>query len=252
MSFLLIDCGNTQAKLALFSDGHLQQSFTIRNRRLLADDFDLAQDLSRQRIAINTLRGTVMASVVPDITRLFLALLKIPVLTVDHENCGGMQVKLPNPKEVGADRLVNALAARRLYGCNQIVVDFGTATTLDLVDNEGAYAGGLILPGVDLARQTLHKATAKLPLVDLAQPEKILGTSTVEAINQGLYWGYVSMLEGLLRRLSVEQGRQFHVIATGGYAHLFAPDCPFIHKIEMQLTLQGLGLIAEEEWKNEE
>ena len=248
--FLVIDSGNTQAKFGLVDAGTLVKIFYLKNKILLDDPVDLNQYLELHNVNLNDIDGVVLASVVPAIAARIEQCVLQPLLTIDHRHCGGLEIVLPRPEEVGADRLVNAFAALRCYGVGQIVVDFGTATTLDVLNNAGAYAGGVILPGIDLTLKTLHQATAKLPLIKIVRPKKVLGTTTIEAINQGLYWGYVSMLEGLIRRLCQEQRTDFHVVATGSYARLLAADCPFVHDVNTELTLAGLSLIAEIEWNS--
>ncbi len=243
--FLVIDSGNTQAKFGLVRDGVIRQTLSILNSDI--HDKDIIELLKINGFPLNSF--IVLASVVPDISARLQAAFSRPVYVVDHSHCGGLKVDVPNPAEVGADRLINAYAMFRLKGASQLIIDFGTATTFDVLDRHGCYSGGLILPGVDLSLQTLHRATAKLPLVKIQRTDKILGKTTVEAINQGLYWGYIAMIEGLIMRLQSEQDDQFHVTATGGYADLLAQDSALITDIDTELTLKGLALLAEEEWK---
>ncbi len=156
----------------------------------------------------------------------------------------GIEVLVDNPGEAGADRLVNAVAAHVSYGGPLVVVDFGTATTLDVVDGSGNYCGGVIAPGVGLSLKALHEAAAKLPRVDVEKPAKVIGTDTVGAMQSGIYWGYISMIEGLVARVTAEfeetGGKIGSVIATGGLAPLFSGGTKTIERVDSDLTLRGL------------
>jgi type III pantothenate kinase len=149
------------------------------------------------------------------------------------------------PGEVGADRLLNALAAQWRYGGPLVVVDFGTATTFDVVDADGAYLGGVIAPGINLSIEALHKAAARLPRIGIGRPQAVIGRATVPAMQSGIYWGYVGLVEGLVGRITGEYGRGLKVIATGGLAPLFAEGTAVIEQIDPDLTLDGLRLLAE-------
>ena len=158
----------------------------------------------------------------------------------------GFDIKLDNPAEVGADRLLNALAAHQgLYAGPLIVVDFGTATTFDVVDADGAYLGGVIAPGINLSLEALHKAAARLPRIGIGRPQAVIGRSTVPAMQSGIYWGYVGLIEGLVARIKAEYEAPLKVIATGGLAPLLAEGTTVIEVIAPQLTLDGLRLLAE-------
>lgn len=168
-------------------------------------------------------------------------------LVVGEPNCRlGVKIKVKREREVGADRLVNTVGAFHAYGPNLIVVDFGTATTFDVVDFEGAYAGGLIVPGVNLSLKALHEAAAKLPNVDVARPEKVVGDDTISCIQSGVYWGYVSLIEGVCRRIAEEKQTEMKVIATGGLSALFATGTDAIHQVDGDLTMRGLVQIYKE------
>ena len=151
-----------------------------------------------------------------------------------------MPIKLNDPREVGADRVVNAVAAARRYQPPLIIVDFGTATTFDVVDDEGAYCGGAIAPGINLSLEALHRAAAKLPRIAVEPPENVIGTSTIRAMQSGVFWGYVGLIEGLVGRIQAEYGEPMTVIATGGLAPLFANRCPVLQHIDRDLTMAGL------------
>ena len=243
--FLVIDSGNTQAKFGFVQDGVITQTLSILNADI--QEKNVTELLRKNGFPLESF--VVLASVVPEIATSLQAAFPCPVYLVDHAHCGGLQIDVPNPAEVGADRLVNAYGMLRLRGPSQLIIDFGTATTFDVLDQQGRYSGGLILPGIDLSLQTLHHATAKLPLVKIHRAGKVLGKTTAEAINQGLYWGYIAMIEGLIARLQSEQDDQFYATATGGYAPLLAQDCASINAIDTELTLKGLALLAKEKWK---
>lgn len=157
----------------------------------------------------------------------------------------GFQIKVDNPAEVGADRLLNSLAAHRAYAGPLIVVDFGTATTFDLVDADGAYMGGVIAPGINLSIEALHKAAARLPRIGIGRPQSVIGRSTVPAMQSGIYWGYVGLIEGLVARIRAEWDVPLKVVATGGLAPLLAEGTTVIGVIDPDLTLDGLRLLAE-------
>jgi len=146
-------------------------------------------------------------------------------------------------ENVGADRLVNALAAHRAYGGPLIVIDFGTATTFDIVGPDGAYEGGVIAPSAQHSVEALYRAAAQLPRVKIERPEHVIGKDTVPAMKSGIYWGYVGLIEGLTARIQQEYGRPMKVIATGGLATLYAEAAPVIEVVDPDLTLRGLRLI---------
>jgi type III pantothenate kinase len=158
-----------------------------------------------------------------------------------------LEVLLDNPSEVGADRLVNAVAAHALHDGPLILIDFGTATTFDVVTSDGDYAGGVIAPGINLALDALHDAAALLPRIEVARPERVIGTGTVGAMRSGIYWGYVGLIEGIVARIKAEYSDDgdtpFTVIATGGLAPLFADGTDVIGMTEPDLTLMGLTLV---------
>jgi type III pantothenate kinase len=154
-------------------------------------------------------------------------------------------MKMERPQEVGADRLVNAVAAWHKHQRSLIIVDFGTATTFDVVDSEGSYIGGVIAPGVNLSLEALHRAAAKLPNVAVERPARVIGRETVSAMQSGIYFGYVGLIEGIVARIREEYGAPMRVIATGGLAPLFAKATPVINALEPDLIIEGLRLIHE-------
>ena len=157
----------------------------------------------------------------------------------------GFKIKVDNPAEVGADRLLNSLAAHRAYRGPLVVIDFGTATTFDVIDVDGAYLGGVIAPGINLSIEALHKAAARLPRIGIGRPQAVIGRSTVPAMQSGIYWGYVGLIEGLIARIKAEYDSPLQVVATGGLAPLLAEGTTVIGIIDPDLTLDGLRLLAE-------
>jgi type III pantothenate kinase len=157
----------------------------------------------------------------------------------------GIKAVIDRPEEVGADRLVDAVAAQERYGGPLIVVDFGTATTFNLVDRDGNYAGGVIAPGINLSLKALYMAAAKLPRVEVRRPQRVIATNTVQAMQSGIFWGYVGMIEGIVARMRAEAEAELPVIATGGLAPMFAGATTAITTVDPDITLRGLLLIYE-------
>jgi type III pantothenate kinase len=151
-----------------------------------------------------------------------------------------VEVRVNAPHEVGADRIVNTVGAFRTYGPNLIIVDFGTATNFDVVDEDGCYCGGVIAPGVNLSLEALHRAAARLPNIDVARPDRVVGRDTLSCMRSGAYWGYVSLIEGLCARIIAERGRPHTVVATGGLSSLFAKSTATIQHVDQDLTMRGL------------
>lgn len=162
-------------------------------------------------------------------------------LVVGKEGCElPVEIRVDNPSEVGADRLVNTVSAFTEYGPNLIVLDFGTATTFDVVGQDGAYVGGVIAPGINLSLEALKNAAAHLPHIDITQPQQVVGTNTVACMQSGAFWGYVGLIEGICARISAEKEREMTVIGTGGLSPLFARATPIIKHVDGDLTVRGL------------
>jgi len=246
---LAIDSGNTNIVFAVFDDGDAirGQWRSSSHSERTADEFGvwLGHLMRDANITPADISAAIIASVVP------ATLFTLKTLCRDYFGCEpvvigdegvdlGLEVKVDRPEDVGADRLVNAVAAHKHYGGPLIVLDFGTATTFDIIDQDGNYIGGVIAPGVNLSLEALHMAAAQLPRVAIKPTKTITGKSTVEAMQSGIYWGYVGLIEGLVRRLLDEHGADMKVIATGGLAGLFneATDC--IRQSDPDLTLLGL------------
>jgi type III pantothenate kinase len=244
---LAIDVGNTSASFGLFEGVKLAKVWRVETARLSEYQNTRLRGSDGQNI-----REVRIASVVPKANKALRR--RFPKAKfVDYHDVG-LKVKLKKPAEVGIDRLVNALAAVKLYGAPAIIVDFGTATTFDVVSAKGEYLGGAIAPGIMLSRDILHERTAKLPKIDVKAPRHVIGQSTVEAMQSGLVLGYVAMVEGMVRRIkskvqALPAGRQgprskVVVIATGGLARLICKQTDVIDIIDENLTLYGLRLIC--------
>jgi len=188
--------------------------------------------------------GTVVPAALYHLRRLCRDYFDVEPLVARARLDWGFEIKIDNPDEVGADRLLNALAAHKAYGGPLVVIDFGTATTFDVIDSDGAYLGGIIAPGINLSIEALHKAAARLPRIGIGRPQAVIGRSTVPAMQSGIYWGYVGMIEGLVARIRAEYSGHLKVIATGGLAPLLAEGTIVIEKIDADLTLDGLRLLA--------
>ncbi|MFO0997155.1 MAG: type III pantothenate kinase [Alphaproteobacteria bacterium] len=246
---LAIDSGNTNTVFAVF-DGEERrgQWRASTNPSRTADEYAvwLTQLMGLAGLARTDIDATIIANVVPATAYALKTLCERyfgapPMIVGDDGVDLGIGVRVPNPAEVGADRLVNAVAAHLRYpGEDKIVVDFGTATTFDVVDRSGNYSGGVIAPGVNLSLQALYMAAAKLPGINIRRPSAVIGTSTVPAMQSGVYWGYVGLVEGLVERIRGELGRPALVIATGGLAALFADATRVIDRVDPDLTIFGL------------
>jgi type III pantothenate kinase len=248
---LAIDAGNTNVVFAAFEGEVLKGSWRCATDiKRTRDEFAafLSHCLGSAGLNRADFKAAVIASVVPDLDFTLKTLCRqdfgCEPLIVAHGTCNfGMDVMLARPQEVGADRLVNAVAARHLYGAPLIIIDFGTATTFDVVDKQG-YRGGVISPGINLSLEALHHAAAKLPRVNVDRPQRVIGTNTIEAMQSGIYWGYISLIEGMVERIQKEFGpATMKVIGTGGLSPLFQAGTKIIEHINGDLTLTGLRLI---------
>jgi type III pantothenate kinase len=249
---LAVDVGNTETVLGVFRDEELAWHWrlaTVPERTadelaLLFGGFLETQDLSFDR----NVTGVVISSVVPSATQALREMVSgyfhfAPVV-VEPGVRTGVPVLTDNPKEVGADRIVNALAAFTKYGGPAIVVDFGTATTFDAVSAGGEYLGGAIAPGIQISAQALYERTARLPRVELSAPRSVVGKNTVESLQSGIVYGYAAMVDGMVDRMAKDLGTP-SVIATGGLASIIVDECGTIEHHEPWLTLEGLRLVFE-------
>ena len=247
---LVVDAGNTNIVFALF-DGPtlLNQWRTSTDIKRTADEYGvwLTQLIALDGIKPNDINAAILATVVPHtvfpLTHLCEKYFKCAPLIIDNGNSVGINVEVTNPREVGADRLVNAVAAHAKFSGRLIVIDFGTATTFDIIRDDGAYVGGVIAPGVNLSIEALDRAAARLPRITVAKPPSVIGSGTVTAMQSGVYWGYISLIEGLVTRIKEEVGQSMRTISTGGLAPLFKNGTDLIDELESDLTLHGLRLV---------
>jgi len=247
---LAIDIGNTNIILGMFKDEELRATWRIATGiHRMADEYAvlLLSLLRQQGLDAPNVTKMAMCSVVPPLTAVFEELCQryfhFSPLIVRAGVKTGVRIRMDNPAEVGADRIVDAAAAHHLYGGPVIITDFGTATTFDTVSREGDYLGGAIAPGLSTAAESLYIQAAMLPRVELTRPERAIGTSTIAAMQSGLVFGYVGLIEGIIARIQEELGEKARVVATGGYAELIAKETPVIDVVNTDLTLIGLRLI---------
>jgi type III pantothenate kinase len=250
---LAINANNTNVKFALYDGVRLVGDWRTQTASgRTADEYMvwLSQLMTLAGLDHKLIQETIIATVVPQ-TLFHLRLLcerhlKAPPLVIGEPNVNlGIRVLMDKPNEVGADRLANAVGGHVMFGGPLIVVDFGTATTFDVADSNGNYVGGAIAPGINLSLEALHMATAKLPRIALEPPSRVIGKDTLGAMQSGVYWGYIGLIEGLVERIAKELGEAPKVIATGGLAPLFFGATPAIQHLEPEITMRGLVEIFE-------
>jgi type III pantothenate kinase len=250
---LAIDAGNTNLVFALVEDGTIRARWRIAtDARRTADEYAvwLHQLLALEGYSKADVSAVIIGTVVPRALHNLQVLASKyfgvePLVAGEGVVDWGIQLDVAEPKSVGADRVLNTIAAHARHEGDLIVVDFGTATTFDVVDYSGAYKGGIIAPGINLSLDALVNAAAKLPRVAIEAPESrsVIGRTTEEQMHIGIYWGYIAMMEGLVARLKAEIGRPVMVIATGGLATLFDEHTDIFNAIEGDLTIQGLAML---------
>jgi type III pantothenate kinase len=250
--FLAIDIGNTNITLGVYRAAQLAATWriaTVHDR--MPDEYGilLTQLLAHRAIEPGQITGAAIASVVPSLTGAFRAVcadyLQNEALVVDAGVKTGVRIRVDNPREVGADRVVDCAAVQAKYGGPACVVDLGTATTFDAISREGDYLGGAIAPGIGIAAEALFSRASKLYRVEIAPPPRAIGANTVAAMQSGIFFGYVGLVEGLVARFRRELGEEMRVIATGGLAELVARETPVIQHVDPWLTLDGLRIIYE-------
>jgi type III pantothenate kinase len=247
---LVLDVGNTNTVLGLYDKAELRANWRVSTTKTqTVDEYGvLFRNLfSMDAIDAKQVRGIIISSVVPPIDSTLREVcekyFKVKPLFVEPGVKTGMPVKYENPAEVGADRIVNGVAAFEKHGGPCIVVDFGTATTFDAISKNGEYLGGVIAPGLGISAEALFERTARLPRIDVRKPDRVIGATTVGSIQSGLYFGYLGLVDGILARLLNEMGKQTKVIATGGLAELISGGSKYISAVDDLLTLEGLRII---------
>jgi type III pantothenate kinase len=259
---LTFDIGNTNIVIGIFENSRLIHKWRlVSSTKKSADDYavDIIELCLTNRIDCLKISGAIIASVVPTLTGLIHEAIKkftsetstgkILVIGQDDVNLN-IDIQVQNKNEVGHDRLINSIAGFQKFGGNLIIIDFGTATTFDVVGENGEYLGGVIAPGVNLSLKALHDMTAQLPKISVKSQKNVIGKNTVEAMNSGVYFGYISLIEGMIQKIENELGHKTSRIITGGLAELFRDalkNCVKYH--EPDLTLEGLCMVYEQNLK---
>jgi type III pantothenate kinase len=253
---LAIDVGNTNIVLGVFDGEKLAHSWrltTLRERTADEVGILLTQLFEHRRLEPSRIDAIVMGSVVPSLTPIMMTMgqryFGSTPLNVEPGIRTGMPILYENPTEVGADRIVNGVAAYEEYGRSQtravIVVDFGTATTFDAISAKGEYLGGVICPGIHISAEALAARAARLPKIEVQKPPRVIGRTTADSMRSGLFYGYIGMIEGLVTRMRRELGEPVVCVATGGLAEAMAPETHLIEDVSPDLTLQGLRIVWE-------
>ncbi len=249
---LVIDVGNTHTVIGVYDDKKLLSYWRIStDLNKTEDEYGMLVKnlLSNSNLSLSDIKSVVISCVIPPVSwilkKMSIDYFKVSALIVGPGIKTGICIKTDNPKEVGADRIVNAIAAYKLYGGPVIIVDFGTATTFCAVDADGVYLGGAIAPGLEISAEALAERTAKLPKIEVTKPEHSIGSNTITAMQSGMFFGYLGLTNELIRRFKRELGEDSLVVATGGQAELIGNESKLIDKVNPLLTLEGLRLIYE-------
>ena len=247
---LVIDIGNTNIVMGVYRDEELTESwrlFTDRNQT--ADEYEIKVRSLFENAAVSPkdITGAILSSVVPPLTLTLEKMLRkcfqTEPLIVEPGIKTGLAILYDNPREVGADRIVNAVAGYALYGGPLIIIDFGTATSFCVIDGEGRWIGGAISPGIGISAEALFQRAAKLPRIELVKPKRVIGKNTVAGMQSGMIYGYIGLVDGMVRRIIRELGATPRVIATGGMAEVIAEESETIEVVDQNLTLEGLRII---------
>src|SRR3989338_953369 len=240
---LVIDIGNTTVVFGVFKKGRLIGEWRIATRHhKTSDEYGilLLDLLNAQKVPYSKIDGAILSSVVPPLTPVFQEMTEKyfgqETMVVSHTLKTGLKIEYENPKEVGADRIVNAAAAYHLYGGPVIIVDFGTATTFCVVSKKGGYLGGAIAPGLMISAEALFTRAAKLPRVELVKPKNVIGKDTISSMQSGMIFGYIGLVDEIIRRIMGELGQKPLVVATGGLSRRIGSECAAISKIRPTLT----------------
>jgi type III pantothenate kinase len=249
---LVFDIGNTQIVVGVFDKDKLVANWRLAtDRQKTADEYGILVKglFTDRKLETSQVRGAIISSVVPPLAGLFEQMIKkyfgVGVLMIGPGVKTGLVIKMEDPREVGADLIVNAVAGVKIYGPPLLIVDFGTATTFCAIAPSGDYLGGALFPGLAIASEALFQRTAKLPWVELLKPKTVIGKNTIQAIQSGLIYGYVGMVESMITRIKTEMSCNPKVIATGGLSEIIANETKLIDLMNPHLTLEGLRLIYE-------
>lgn len=249
---LVIDVGNTNIVLGIYKGKELLHHWRLStNRSATVDEYgmNIHNLFHYAGVKLDQMEGVIISSVVPPLMRtleqLCLKYLRKTPLIVGPGVKTGLNIRYENPREVGADRIVNSVAGIVKYGSPLIVVDFGTATTFDYIDEAGNYLGGAIVPGIGISTEALYQRAAKLPRIELVRPKSVIGRNPVTSMQAGIIFGYAGQVDGIVKRIRTEFGVSPRVIATGGLAELIAAESETIEEVDPLLTLEGLRIIYE-------
>lgn len=248
---LVVDSGNTNVVFAVYEGEEKRGQWRASSDpRRTPDEYAvwLTQLLDLGGIAPAEIDGAIISNVVPAAMRNLRVLCQRyfqvePLVVEERSIVYGIPVRLDRPEQVGGDRIANAVGAYARYGGPLIVVDFGTATTFDVIGADGGYDGGVIAPGIDLSMDALYNAAARLPRIAVEKPQRVIGSDTVSAMQSGVFWGYIGLIEGLITRIQSEYGGDLTVVGTGGLAPLFAETTDVIQESDADMTLRGLVLL---------
>lgn len=249
---LTLDIGNTNIKTALFEGKDMVQYWRLSTNKMNTSDeygITIMNLFQHAGVSAKDVEGIIISSVVPTINFTIEHMClnyfgKAPMYVVPGVKTG-INIKYENPRELGSDRIANAVAAYEEYGAPTIFIDFGTATTFGVIDEGGVFLGGCICPGIKLASEALVTGTAKLPRFELTKPEHVIGRSTLTNLQSGMFYGYVGLVTNIVRKIKQELGKEATVVATGGMAVMVAEESKAIDKLDGLLTLKGLRLIYE-------
>lgn len=247
----VLDVGNTNTVLGVFEENELKHEWRIKTDRYKTEDefgVLIKSLFDHKGVSFSDIHGVAISTVVPPIMyaleKMSHIYFDIDPLVIGRETVqSSLKMRYPNPEEIGADRIVNAVGAIEAFGAPLIIIDFGTATTFCFINEQEEYQGGIISPGVDISMEALYSKASKLPKIEIQAPDNIVGTSTVEAMQSGVFYGYVAQVDGIITRIEHQMGVKLKVIATGGLASLIAGESETIDYVDSYLTLKGLNLI---------
>ncbi len=250
---LVLDIGNTNTVIGIYEKSRLLNHWRLETKKeRTADEFGifLKELFQFADISFADIDAIAVSSVVPPldfaIERMCQRYFHLKPLIVNFQNSGNIKIRLDNSKEIGADRIVNAVAGFHRYKGPLIIVDFGTATTFDYISKKGEYVGGMIAPGIAISNEALFEKASKLPHIEIKKPKRIIGKNTIESMQAGVYYGYVGMVDEIVRRMIKEiGGKRPKVVATGGFTSLIVPESKTIDKVDSFLTLEGLRILHE-------